>query len=995
MVTTRLLFPIWLVVLAVACPAAGWCADIPTAPILRIESGMHGASINGIAFDEADQQLVSVSDDKTVRIWSVADGQLLATARPPIGGGQEGALYAVALSPSGETIAAAGYTGISWDGAAEIYLFKRLGGAWLGRIALGNVKADTVNHLAFSPDSRYIAVGTNDAHGLRIVDTKARTISIVDRAYRDAIEWVDFASDGRLVTASLDGAVRLYDASFKLLATWRAAAGARPLSAVFDRDGTHVAVGFVDSSFALVLSGHDLKQVARLAGAAGRTGGLSVVAWSADGASLYGAGTYGDAAGHRFIRKWPADRSGKAVEISAGDDTVTALAGLKDGRLAFASAAPAWGLVNPDDSNAYTRGRQQADFRDGYAGGFGVSADGAVVEFGFVQGGRQRARFDLLEGTVELDPKPRPDLARPKTTSGSVTITEWRNGEHPRLNGTRLTLDANEKSRSAAVQGDWAVVGTDYFLRAYEGKKLAWRTEVPAPAWMVNLSADGHFALAGLGDGTIRWYSMADGTEILSLFATPDGQRWVAWTPEGFFDHGPGGEGLIGYHGNLVDQGRPKGAAFVAVEQVYKLFFRRDLVVEKFLGGNDAQIAAQLAEIGSMQAVFDRGLPPEIAISEYCVRADGTETCTPVEPGSQLRSIKGKIEPKRVQSPEVVLHFELHDRGGGVGSVVVRRQGAAVAADGGTRSVAGKVHNEERTITLQPGLNVIGLSVFNSSGQIETNQKDRPTLVFRYDPPVVETPVLRMISIGVDQFASPDVPRLANSKADAQGVVDIMRSDKRHEVYGDVDAILLTDEKATLDNIEHAFEDMARRAKPEDLAFVFLAGHGVSLDGKYYFLPYDLPDLSPDTIRQHALTHDELAARLSKFPTARVVVVLDTCYSGAFAASDSILAASRDETLGKQMSHSTGRFILASSSSQQEALDGIDGHGVFTGVLLRGLLGAAHKGSGDHAKVSILELGEYTKAQVPIDAARIGHGHAQQPRWFFNGDEIFDVRGVD
>ena len=31
------------------------------------------------------------------------------------------------------------------------------------------------------------------------------------------------------------------------------------------------------------------------------------------------------------------------------------------------------------------------------------------------------------------------------------------------------------------------------------------------------------------------------------------------------------------------------------------------------------------------------------------------------------------------------------------------------------------------------------------------------------------------------------------------------------------------------------------------------------------------------------------------------------------------------DTMGKQMSHSTGRFILAASSSQQEALDGIDG----------------------------------------------------------------------
>src|SRR5437867_9935537 len=230
MMATRPLAAICLAFLAGALPVAGRCADIPTAPILRIESGMHGASINGIAVDESHQQLVTVSDDKTVRIWSMADGQLVATARPPIGDGQEGALYAVTLSPSGETIAVAGYTGITWDGAAEIYLFKRQGSAWLGRIALGNAKTDTVNHLAFSPDGRYLAVATNDRAGLRIVDTTARSISIVDRAYRDAIEWVDFAPDGRLVTASLDGVVRLYGPSFKLVASWRAPAGQKPLS---------------------------------------------------------------------------------------------------------------------------------------------------------------------------------------------------------------------------------------------------------------------------------------------------------------------------------------------------------------------------------------------------------------------------------------------------------------------------------------------------------------------------------------------------------------------------------------------------------------------------------------------------------------------------------------------------------------------------------------------------------------------------------------------
>src|SRR5262249_15852336 len=226
---------------------------------------------------------------------------------------------------------------------------------------------------------------------------------------------------------------------------------------------------------------------------------------------------------------------GKAAEIPAGDDTVTALAALKDGGLPCASGAPAWGVVNPAAHAAFTRNRQQADFRDGYVGGFAASPDGSVVDFGFVQGGKQRARFDLLSGTLEMNPAPRPELVRPRTTDGAIKVTDWRNNSRPRLNGAALPLDANEKSESAAVQGDWVLLGTDYCRGGYKGRQLAWRTELPAPAWMVNLSADGRLAIVGVGDGTIRWFRLSDGVELLSLFAEPEGARWVSWTPEGFF----------------------------------------------------------------------------------------------------------------------------------------------------------------------------------------------------------------------------------------------------------------------------------------------------------------------------------------------------------------------------------------------------------------------------------------------------------------------------
>ena len=78
------------------------CPD--QAPVLRIETGMHTARIWGIGVDAACARIVTASDDKTVRLWSLPDGKLLRTIRLPIGPGDGGKVYAVALSPDGRRI---------------------------------------------------------------------------------------------------------------------------------------------------------------------------------------------------------------------------------------------------------------------------------------------------------------------------------------------------------------------------------------------------------------------------------------------------------------------------------------------------------------------------------------------------------------------------------------------------------------------------------------------------------------------------------------------------------------------------------------------------------------------------------------------------------------------------------------------------------------------------------------------------------------------------
>ena len=508
-------------------------------PFLVLDPGMHTAPIVRMDGDRDGRFLVTGSVDKTVRVWSAADGRLLRSIRVPAGPGNVGKIFAVAMSPDGETVAAGGWTGQA-SGQQSIYLFGRASGRMVGRIGgLPNV----ILHLAFSPDGSKLAATFGGANGVRLFETRSWRQIAADGDYGDSSYWLAFARDGRIATTSDDGKVRPYGTMLDGKQTVAAPDGKRPFGIAFSPDGSRIAVGYSDATKVSVLDARSLAKVFAPDTKGIDNGDLGKVAWSTDGQTLLAAGRW-RVGGTNHVRSWSDGGRGAAADHPLAQNTIMKLLPLADGRMAVAAQDPRVIMTDPRRSVVCQAKPQTADHTDQPAA-FRLSADGGRVWFGFEQFGKSEARFDVRQRRLDTDPPA--DAALPAARASGLDIKGWQDGDEPTLAGKRLELEPYERSRSLAVAPDGRsfVLGTEWSLRRFDASgKLLWRIPAPSVAWTVNVSGDGRLAVAAYGDGTIRWHRLTDGAELLAFFPHRDGKRWVAWTPLGQYAASPGAEDL-------------------------------------------------------------------------------------------------------------------------------------------------------------------------------------------------------------------------------------------------------------------------------------------------------------------------------------------------------------------------------------------------------------------------------------------------------------------
>lgn len=984
----------------------------PIEPFLRLELGTHNASINRMLMAPDGEHVLTVSDDQTLRIWHAADGRADRVIRGPGGSSDEGALYALAASK--RFLALGGRAGWDWDNG-ETFIRVLGSDTYNARGLLSGLPAPVAG-ATFSSDEKYFAVALfGQGRGVRVFELGKSKQAISDSDFDGEAVDVAFLSDGRLLALDSAGWLKVYDPdSGSIMGRIRVGENGDPWRLVMNNDLSRVAVTMRHKPEIAVLNAAGDGTIRTFSIPSDVGDGLANAAWSRESKYIHAVD---DPRGRRLdgtlsvvqkLHTWDA-RTGVyigalVIQDIGVDGTVTAMANGTGNEFYLGSNSGSWGrfrvtregTVKPVYvvSSAVPNFQQLFD-KPVYINEFGTSLvfpgssrDGGFIHFDSKLGELSKeAHFDTekmqtrnrgaTHASLEIDPK-----------SGEITHV-----------GVILELDPNERALDGIVIDGTrdTIVGTNFYVRAYRNDAPLWKHPASSPVWGTILSGDKKILITFLGNGVIEWRRASNGNLLRSLFVSRKADHWVMWTPDGFFDHsaedgtGTSGAQFVGYQINTDFR---NDARFVAIDQLYKRYYRPDIVRAAIGGrpGDQDLLTEALSQIGGIAQTLESSAPPTVEVDEVCGVDDRgvAAGCGSLDIGTMTRSALSEtyraILPdtvRRSENLEVIL--KLHDNGGGIGPLDIRRNDILVSTEETGRIQHGNDLIVRQRISLSPGQNEVTIAAFDDDGAVAS--KSVRILVDGQFIRDDSKRTIHILAVGIADYKMDLFDLQENIAAnDARAIAErFAATAKNSDLYAHAETKILTDADATREKIIEAIAELGRKASVRDTVILFLSGHGEVVDGDYVFAPYDLGTSSTAMIadaiegrrfgdvavrelfRREGLAQKTMMAELAKVPSERLLIILDTCYAGAFQTLSPDQRADRSKAVVERVSRDSGRFVLASARGLANDNDGKDyppglGHGLFTSTALDALTGKADY-DGDKT-VSLAELGGYVKAEV-------------------------------
>ncbi len=899
-------------------------------PVLRIENGMHVAVINRIGVDAQCKIAATASDDKTVRFWSMPEGRLIRTERLALGEGDNGTIFAVAVSPDGRLVAAGGWDA-HWQlnprNGVGVYLSDAATGTSLRRVgAFGGPILD----LAFSRDGTKLAAALGNSQGIRVLDVESGREIMADRDFQADSYGVAFGPDGALYATGLDGALRRYGPDLRSKTKVASLGGRQSFGIAVDPSGRTVAVGYYDKIAVDLLDAGTLRRLG-VADTQGIEGGeLKSVTWTKDGTRLVAGGQAKISLGgqlHHFLRSFLPDGRKAAPDVPVSDDTILALAPCGEA-IEFGATDPSFGLLRADGKAVTLQQGRTFDARGKLGAAFTISGDATRLRFGLGDGDHTPVVFDVGAGTIRAAPSPIAGFIEPEVNGFGVT--NWQDTTRPLFQGRPIGLLPNEISRSLALRANRSgfVLGTEWHLRAFaaEGRER-WKKAAPGVAWGVNLSAEGRIIVVAEGDGTIRWHRWSDGQELLALFVDAKDRRWVAWTPKGYYMASPGGEDLIGWH---VNRGWDQPADFFPASRFRDRFNRPD-IVQTILETLDEDAAVQRADSATNRREetkpISAALPPVVTI---------------VSPGHDATFTSASLD----------LIFSVRSPSGlAVDKVEILLDGSPTGANapGLDTNAGGKVTRQSITLGLPQHDVEVGLVA--KSGTL-VSEVARVKLIYRGAAPTpgdaeALKPTLYALLVGVANYKNPAF-RLDYSAKDAQDLASALKA-QSGGIYRDVKERLVTDGDATAAGVKEGLLWLQKQTTSQDLVVVFLAGHGLTdAKNEFWFLTYEV---DPSQLPATALSGDDIVGILHELP-GKKVLFLDACHAGAIlAAATQTRRAPVDvnKSVNDFATAESGLVVYGASMGRELSVESDEWkHGAFTKALIEaigeGKADSLHKG---------------------------------------------------